>query len=137
FSGAGVGGEINVPAHGMMQPRPVAISIPHIYDKAVRFFQLGVGTITLDLRRDLAVTNPDTHAIENVPDRWVIKGPITKSDPGKAEQKASSDASVEIQAYYCQHFLDGDEILQWDPFTPIHKVNGVDLLAEMKANIGL
>lgn len=134
FTGAGVGGSINVPAKGMMNAQTATISIPKIYGAAAAYLKLGT-TRTLDLRSSVVLTNTETHALEDVAERWVIKGPLSKSDPGKVENKAAGDASIDIQVYYAQHFLDGEELLEWDVFNAIHKVDGEDLLAEMKANL--
>jgi phage tail tube protein FII len=40
-----------------------------------------------------------------------------------------------MQVYYVHHWLDGDDILEWDPFKGIYKVNGKDLMAETRRNV--
>ena len=134
FKGAGAGGEVNVPSPGMMGAMTATVSVPVAYSELVDFFELGA-TKTLDLRADVTVSDPSTHELLRVPDRWVIKGPISKADPGKVEGASASDASFEVQVYYARHWLDGDEVLEWDAFNSVYKVNGRDLLADTRRNL--
>jgi P2 family phage contractile tail tube protein len=134
FKGAGVGGEINVPAPGLIGAQTVTISVPTIYGGLTKYMELGT-TRTLDLRNELIVNNKDTHALEKVPNRWVLKGPLSQASPGSVEQGATGDASIVMQVYYAHHWLDGDDILEWDPFKGIYKVNGNDLMADTRQNV--
>ena len=134
FKGAGVGGEVNVPAPGVMNAQTVTINVPTIYSSITRYMELGT-TRTLDLRNEIIVNNKDTHALERVPNRWVLKGPLSQANPGSIEQGASGEASIVMQVYYAHHWLDGTEILEWDPFKGIYTVNGNDLMSETRRNV--
>jgi P2 family phage contractile tail tube protein len=134
FKGAGIGGEINVPAPGVMNAQTATISVPIIYGNLTKYMEIGT-TKTLDLRNEIVVVNKDTHANERVSNRWVLKGPLSQANPGSVEQAAAGEASIVMQIYYVHHWLDGDEILEWDPFKGIHKVNGKDLMAETRRNV--
>lgn len=134
FKGAGVGGALNVPAAGAMNAQVTTISVAKIYGDIIRYLALGT-TKTIDLRSEINVLDPQTHAIVRIPERWVLKGPISKSDPGKIENGATGDASIDMQTYYAAHWLDGESILEWDPLNAVHKVNGIDLLAETRRNL--
>lgn len=134
FRGAGVGGSINVPAPGVMTAQTGTVSVPKIYGDLIKFLELGT-TRTLDLRADVILNNTETHAVEHVAERWVLKGPLTASNPGNIANASAGDASITIQIYYAKHWLDGEELLEWDVFNAIHKVNGVDLLSEMRTNL--
>jgi P2 family phage contractile tail tube protein len=134
FKGAGVGGEINVPAPGVMNAQTATISVPVIYSDITKYMELGT-TRTLDLRNEIIVNNKDTHALERAPNRWVLKGALSQANPGKIEQGAAADASIVMQVYYAHHWLDGDEILEWDPFKGIYTVNGKDLMDETRRNV--
>jgi len=134
YKGAGMAGAINVPASGNMSALNTVLNFSKIYGPLTKY--VGVGTTrTVDLRNDIIVTNPDTHVNEKVPERWVLKGPISGANPGAVEQASPSDASVTMEIYYAQHFLDGEEILEWDVAKYILKVNGVDLMEETRKNI--
>jgi len=134
FKGAGLAGEINVPVPGSMSAMTVTISCPVIYGELTKFMELG-STKTIDLRNEIVVQNPDNHAQEKVPNRWVLKGPLSAANPGKVEQKATGDGEITMQLYYAHHWLDGEDILEWDPFKFIYTVNGNDMLAETRQNL--
>jgi P2 family phage contractile tail tube protein len=134
FKGAGVAGEINVPIPGVMSALTVTINCPVIYGGITRYLELGT-TRTLDLRNEIIVQNTDSHAQEKVPNRWVLKGPLSASNPGSVEQGAAGDAAITMQVYYAHHWLDGDDILEWDVFKYIYIVNGRDLMAATRQNI--
>jgi P2 family phage contractile tail tube protein len=134
FKGAGVGGEINVPVPGVMNAQAVTISVPIIYGSITKYMELGT-TRTLDLRNDIVVNDRYTQALLHVPNRWVLKGPLSQANPGSVEQGAAGEASIVMQVYYAHHWLDGEEILEWDPLKGIYTVNGKDLMAATRMNV--
>lgn len=134
FKGAGVAGEVNVPAPGVMSALTAEISCPKIYGEIMAYLELGT-TKTLDLRNEIIVQNTDNHAQEKVPDRWILKGPLSGANPGSVEQGAAGDASITMQIYYVHHWMDGEDKLEWDPFKMIYTVNGKDMMAETRQNV--
>jgi P2 family phage contractile tail tube protein len=134
FGGAGVAGKVNVAFPGSMGALTATLKFPVIYGDITKYMELGT-VRTVDLRNEIIVQNPDTHAKEKVPNRWVLKGQLSGVSPGSIEQATAGEATVTIQLNYVQHFLDGDEILEWDAFKYIYKVNGNDLMAETRQNL--
>lgn len=134
YKGAGAGGAINIPAPGVMSAMTTTLSVPVIYGALTKYMELG-STRTLDLRNEVIVINKDTHALEKVSNRWVLKGVLSTANPGSVESAAAGEGSLVMQVYYAHHWLDGDEILEWDPFKGIYTVNGVDLMAETRQNV--
>ena len=134
FKGAGIGGEINVPIPGNMSALTATVNCPVIYGAMTKYLELGT-TRTLDLRNEIIITNTSTHAQEKAPNRWVLKGVLSGANPGSVEQATAGGASFVMQLRYAQHFLDGDEVLEWDPSKYIFKVNGKDLMEETRRNI--
>jgi P2 family phage contractile tail tube protein len=134
YNGAGVAGAINVPAPGNMSALTATITFPVIYGSITKLMELGK-TKTLDLRNEVLVTNTSNHGVEKVQNRWILKGPLSGANAGSIEKAAAGEASVVMQIYYAHHWLDGDDILEWDPFKFIFKVNGDDLMAETRQNV--
>jgi P2 family phage contractile tail tube protein len=133
WKGAGGSGEVNVPT-SVMSALTATISAPVIYGALSKYFALGK-TRTIDLRNEIIVTNTDNHAQEKVPNRWVLKGVLSGANPGSIEQGAAGDAQLTMQVYYAKHYLDGDEVLEWDCFKHIFRVNGEDLMAATRQNV--
>jgi len=134
YKGAGVGGEITIPVPSIMSSLSATISFPTIYGPGTKFFEIGT-TRTLDFRNQIVVMNKDTHAPEKVPDRWILKGVLGGANPGAKAAAEAGDAQVTMQIFYIHHFLDGDDIMEWDPFKGIFTVNGKDLMAETRRNV--
>jgi phage tail tube protein FII len=40
-----------------------------------------------------------------------------------------------VQIYYAHHWLDGEEVLEWDAFKGIYTANKYDLLETLRRNI--
>lgn len=136
FGGAGVAGKVNVAFPGAMNPLTAVINCSVIYGEITKYLELGT-VRTVDLRNEIIVVNPDNHAKEKVPDRWVLKGQLSGASPGSKEQATAGDAQITIQLNYVQHFLDGDEILEWDAYKYIYKVNGKDLMSDTRQNLAI
>jgi len=134
FKGAGVAGEVNVPVPGVMSALTATISCPIIYGALTKYLELG-STRTIDLRNEIIVQDTATHQQQKVPNHWVLKGPLSASNPGSVEQGAAGDASITMQVYYAHHWLDGDDILELDVFKYIYTVNGKDMMAETRQNV--
>jgi P2 family phage contractile tail tube protein len=134
FSGAGIAGKVNVAFPGSMEPLTVVLNCPVIYGEITKYLELGT-VRTIDLRNEIIVQNSDNHAKEKVPDRWVLKGQLSGASPGSKEQASVGEAQITVQLNYVQHFLDGDEIIEWDAYKYIYKVNGKDLMAETRQNL--
>jgi P2 family phage contractile tail tube protein len=136
FAGAGVAGKVNIAFPGSMEAMTAVINCPVIYGEITKYMELGT-VRTIDLRNEIIVTNPDTHAKEKVPNRWVLKGQLSGAVAGSIEQATAGEATITIQLHYVQHFLDGDEIVEWDAFKYIYKVNGKDLMADTRNNLAI
>jgi hypothetical protein len=117
-----------------MSALEVTLNVAKIYGALTDYMSLGQ-TRTLDLRNDLIVNTGS--GMERVPERLIIRGPISGASPGNVEQGAASDGSITIQIRYINYFLDGTEIMEWDVEKVIHTVRGRDMLAETRRNIGM
>ncbi len=53
-------------------------------------------------------------------------------------QKQHDNVELELQfnVNYCKQIIDGQDVLEYDVMANIYKVNGVDLLAQYRANTG-
>jgi P2 family phage contractile tail tube protein len=134
FKGAGMGGEINVPAVGILGPQTATFAYPTIYGAITEYMEIGT-TKTIDLREEIIVIDKDTLSPVRVPIRWVLKGPLSQANPGSIEPAAAGEVSILMQVYYMHLWIDGEEKLEWDPFKGIFTVNGKDLMADTRRNV--
>jgi len=134
YKGAGLGGEINVPALALMTPLTATLAFPVIYGAITEYLEIGT-TKTVDLRIEIIVLDKDTHALVRVPIRWVLKGPLSEANSGSVEPATAGESSIKMEVYYMHHWIDGEEKLEWDCFKGIHTVNGKDMMAETRRNV--
>jgi P2 family phage contractile tail tube protein len=67
----------------------------------------------------------------------VMRGRHKEIDMGDAKQGEDTETKVSTQCTYYKLTLAGKELIEIDTINLIEKVNGVDLLAEHRKNIGL
>jgi P2 family phage contractile tail tube protein len=58
-------------------------------------------------------------------------------DLGKLDVGATSDSSTELECSYLKLTLDGRDRIELDKFNFIYKVDDVDYLALVRANLGM
>lgn len=136
ISVAGTMGDVKVPSLGAITEQTLSLTFPMDNEALMAIFALGQ-TVTLDIRADLSMVDPQTKRLMPTPNRWAVTGVVYKVDHGKIEQKASADMTVELTVYTMQRWLNGREVLMLDVFNTIYRVNGRDVMAAQHRNLGL
>ena len=91
----------------------------------------------LDLRASIQTFDPATNEYKEVAFKVSVRcRPLTLS-PGNLEPGATMDTSNTFSVAYIKTLIDGVEALEIDKYNYIHKVYGVDYLAQTKKNLGL
>jgi len=129
----GLGGEINVPARGMMAASTATYSIPQMYGGWLASIQNGKSYV-FTIRGSMTVVTSEKENVD-VPVRWDIEGPISKKDNGKLEQAATGDGSIEQHVWAFRQWVDGDVVREWDVVKNINRIGGVDINADVLRNI--
>lgn len=134
FSGAGVAGEIDVPVIGQFSAGTLTMNFVHLYGQPS---ELAVTkTYNFDLRSALEINDKASHELGIIQERYAIRGPVKKVDPGKLGKASASDASVEVAVYRQEHWIDGKQVLEWDALNEVYVVNGNDIYAPVREAIG-
>jgi len=136
YSGAGSGGDMKIPTPGVMVEQIVTVTAPKATEAVLGLCALGE-RLRLDLRADVSVVDAETKALIPTPERWALTGVLYKADMGSVENKAAADQTFEMAVYVAQHWFNGRERLMWDVTNTIFRVNGRDLLAAQRRNLGL
>jgi len=64
--------------------------------------------------------------------RVVEKGRVKKFEPGKIEKTSSMEAKVVLEVTYMLVEVDGSTLIEVDKLNQVYKVNGKDMLAEVR-----
>lgn len=129
-SGVGVNGEIDSPTLGQFESMEQEIQFNTLYSSAV------------DMLNPLTRVNLTFRAAQQVYDKnggYVFKslrivemGRVKKFKPGKLEKSEGMEASITLELTYLLIEVDGVLILEVDKLNQVYKVNGVDMLADVR-----
>ena len=65
-----------------------------------------------------------------------LRGQFTKFPGGSFKQHENVELECMLNIHFFKLEMNGEEIIQFDTFANIYKVNGVDIAATYRANIG-
>lgn len=131
-SGAGILGEYNTAIIGMFQSMTQEIPFRIINEE---FFSLLDTTSQAEivLRSSIQNVNKETGgAVSTQGMRIVFRGRPTAANPGTLKQGDLMNATVTLELTYILIEMGGEVKLELDKLNGIYKVNGKDLLAEIR-----
>ena len=133
--GAGIGGEYDAPVTGHYKSVTLGLKYRTITD-----FLLGLSAPKvheLELRGGIQSQDGASGTIRTIPVRVATRCRPKKTDPGKFEVGAGSDASNEFEVTYLKITLDGADKIEIDKINYICVIDGVDYLAALREALGL
>lgn len=130
IKGAGILGSIDMPITGQVSSMVFSISSRSINGDATELAKPGVQKIELRFIRD--VMQADGSMIP-ASSKVFISGVNKKFDPGKIENGATMDGSIEFEVLRYRQVIDGKETLLIDKLNNIYKINGVDYMEKIRA----
>lgn len=133
ISGAGMGGEIDMPLVGMFPSLTMEIPFATLCDGSFSFLTLNGQQLTL--RGNNQRFDVSTGGYKNESLRIVVGGIPKGLKPGKLGQASTMDGSNSLEVTYLKIEVGGAEMLELDKLNFVYKAGGVDLLAEVKNNI--
>ena len=133
--GAGIGGTIDMPVVGMIQ----SMSTTFNFKTAVRnAYPLMVASFNhLELWGSLQMLEVGSGRLVAVQHKVILRGIFKNLTPGKFAVAETQDRSIELETIYYKELLAGVEHLEIDKYNMIYRVDGVDQLAAIRANIGM
>lgn len=136
LSGAGIAGEIESPVLGLTKAMTVKLKFHTKTRQSLGL--LAQKRHLLDLRASLqARAIAKGGELTTAPEKIVIGGMVKKHSLGKLENAKAQDCEVELDVDYLKLTLDGETMLEVDKFNMVFKVDGVDYLAAVRADIGM
>ncbi|WP_211746420.1 phage major tail tube protein [Paenibacillus sp. Marseille-Q4541] len=133
-SGAGILGTVDVPAEGHFESMELGITWRTI-DKDM--FSLMGSSAGLEVRGAFSGWDNAKTATVYTPIKVVVRGMSKGVDLGTLAQNATTDSTNNIEVIYIKIFLDGQAALEFDRFNYIYRLNGQDMLADVRKALGL
>lgn len=94
------------------------------------------GIVPLQCRSSVARFNSSQGRYDEIPLVTFMTVLFNKNPLGTYKQHESPDFTSSFSCTYIKQVLDGEDILELDYMANIFKVNGVDMLADYRSNIG-
>lgn len=133
-SGAGILGTADIPAEGHFESMELAITWRTI-DKDM--FSLMGSSAGLEIRGAFSGWDNAKTATVYTSIKVVVRGMSKGVDLGTLAQNATTDSTNNIEVIYIKIFLDGQAALEFDRFNYIYRLNGQDMLADVRKALGL
>lgn len=136
INAAGVLGEYESPNIGHMQSMKLTINWTATIDKVMAVFYKQ-DAIKIDCR--LADQRYDQTSSKHkfVANRVLVQGHVIKHDLGKAAKGSPYEGTTEIEVLYMKIESDKQAIIEYDRTNYIYMVEGVDMLSELRAALGI
>ena len=130
--GAGMLGVLDSPTIGQFESMEQEIQFNTLYSSAVDMLN-PLNAVNLTFRAAQQVYDKATgggYAFKSL--RIVEMGRVKKFKPGKIEKNNSMEATITLELTYILVEVDGVEILAIDKLNQVYRVNGVDMLADVR-----
>jgi len=133
LKGAGLMGELDIPAVGQFSAMTFTMNFRSLLDDPMKYAVSKA--YHFDLRSAQSHEDNSTYERGEAKERYSIVGPIKKIDHGKRSPHAFWDASMDVAVRRVEHYMDGKLYLEFDPLNSVYKINGVDIYAQVRAAI--
>lgn len=134
LSGLGTLGEIDVVAVGHTSALEQEVPFTNLYDDIFKLMKPTDG-VHLVIRESLQVKDSSTGRTQFVPLRIVMKGSFKKFTLGNAKKGGLGEPSVTFGITYILIEINKKSKLELDKYNNVFKINGKNMLADIKAQI--
>lgn len=131
ISGAGISGNYNAPIIGHYDSIQQEVPFRVLY-KEMADLANPLKPTRVNIRGAIQVTDKATGVAEMCGFRYVVGGRCTGINPGTAQPGKSMGSSLTIEATYLLIELDGEKVIEIDKLNNICRIDGVDLLEEVR-----
>lgn len=135
LSGAGIGGEIEMPTPGMTSSMELELTWRTVNERNTAMLKMGAQD--LELRNANEVYDAGTGLIKAQAVKINIRGLVKSSDLGSLKPADHTDTKTTFEVIYLKITIDGKRYVEIDKLNYIHYVDGTDYLADVRKALGL
>ncbi|MDR7865163.1 MAG: phage major tail tube protein [Sporomusaceae bacterium] len=135
IKGAGIAGEVDSPVLGHYGSMTLVLNWRTLV-KPIAFLSRQE-VHALDLRGAVQVMDAAAGVYKVVPIRVAIRATPKKTSLGKFDVGAPMESSNELEVSYIKVSIDGADVIEIDKYNYIAKIDGVDVLADVRSALGL
>lgn len=134
ISGAGLGGEIDVPVPGILSAMEMEIPFTDLTGNMLDIYRKDeVAEVTL--RGSEQTQDTATGKLYKIPIKISVRGLVKGITPGKAAPGSSMESSITLAVQYIKIDVDGVTLLEFDPLNLVCIINGEDIMEEVRRQI--
>jgi len=134
LKGAGLGGSFNLPVSGQVQPMTCTLNF---HTNTLQSLQVFTGEgARLRCLSSLQVYDTSKGRYDELPEEIIMNVVSDSQDLGKRENATKAAVVLEFSVLYLVLIFNGTKYWEIDPFNNICIVNGFDLNAKTRQNIG-
>lgn len=134
IKGAGIAGEVDCPTLGHFASMELKLTWRTIEKPLVI---LSDGNRQLELRGAQQVYDPKTGKYSVLAIKLVVQGASKSTELGKLEVATTTGSVTLMELNYMKLTIANEDVLEIDKYNYIANINGVDLLADIRAALGL
>jgi len=134
-SGLGIAGEVEVPVVGHFNSMTVKITWNTVTVNSMELLEPIAHH--LDIRADLQDHDPGTGTYQHRAAKLIVRGTPKTNSLGKLEPGKKMEGETELEVSYLKLSIGGFEVVELDKFNFIFRVNGDDVLNEVRSNLGM
>ena len=134
-SGAGIAGEVDSPVLGHFQSMSVTL-----HWRTIEAAAMGLAAQKahhLEIRGSQQRYDAGSGLYSTVPVRLVCKGTPKTTSLGSFEPGSTTDTTTELECSYLKLVVANKELVEIDKYNYIARFDGVDVLAKVRADLGL
>jgi P2 family phage contractile tail tube protein len=135
IKGAGIAGEVDSPVLGHYGSMTVKLSWRTLV-KPIAWLSRQE-THALDFRGASQVLDAASGTYKAVPIRVAIRAVPKKTGLGKFDVGAQTGSTNELEVTYIKVTIDGADVIEIDKYNYVARIDGVDVLADVRAALGL
>lgn len=135
LSGAGIGGEIEMPTPGHLSSMELELNWRTINEDNAAL--LAMKAHDLELRGATENYDAGTGEIITEAVKINVRALPKKGDLGSLKPADHTDTKSTLEVVYLKESIDGKRVLEIDKLNYIHYVNGVDFMADVRRALGL
>lgn len=134
ITGAGIAGTVSTPVVGHYNAMTASITFRTICNSVVRLAE--PRDHQLDVRGANQIRDTATGKVTVQAVKIVMKCQPKTIKLGKLAPASPADASGDVSVTYLAMYIDGEKVVEIDPYNFIALVNGIDYLADVRKALG-
>ncbi len=137
YKAFGISGTVEVPIKGHVGKMEGTIKFKSMTADAANILYDPSHAPMLDVRAAIQKYDPATGSMQTYPVKVTLRAFFKKVKLIDFKQASDADNEISYTAHYFKLEIDGKEIVEIDQFNYIYKVNGKDIMADVRSAIGV